>query len=85
MKDTTQITGQRLKQEESTEYITKVITNKDLNKSETMHKSVGYAKREQDLMIHGQQIITFQESQTHLCFLPIDHVTQEEKTHHHLT
>jgi hypothetical protein len=65
------------------EHITKEIIQSDLRKSEPTQRSVGYAKREEELMIHLQQTITFQGFRTHPCFLPTDRVIQEEKTHHH--
>jgi hypothetical protein len=65
------------------EHITKEITQSDLRKSEPTQRFAGYVNREEELMIHSQQTITFQGFRTHPCFLPIDPVTQEEKTHHH--
>jgi hypothetical protein len=55
----------------------------DLKKSEPTQRSVGYVKREEEQMILSQQTTIFQGFRTHPCFLPIDPVIQEEKTHHH--
>jgi hypothetical protein len=65
------------------EHITKEIMQSDLRKSEPTQKYAGYVKREEKQMILSQQTTIFQVSPTHPCFLPIDPVIQEEKTHHH--